>query len=40
MKLLLDEHLPNQPKNDLADFEVFTVQDMDGMARKMVNFSN
>ena len=28
MKLLLDENLPKQLKNDLMDFEVFTVQEM------------
>ena len=28
MKLLLDENLPKKLKNDLADFEVFTVQEM------------
>lgn len=28
MKLLLDENLPKKLKNDLTDFEVYTVQDM------------
>lgn len=28
MKLLLDENIPRKLKNDLPDFEVFTVQEM------------
>lgn len=34
MKLLLDENLPKKLKNDLTDFEVFTVQEMGWSGKK------
>lgn len=34
MKLLLDENIPHPLKKDLADFEVFTVQDMDWQGKE------
>ncbi|MEQ8469861.1 MAG: DUF5615 family PIN-like protein [Marinoscillum sp.] len=34
MKLLLDENLPKKLKNDLTDFEVLTVQDMEWHGKK------
>lgn len=34
MKLLLDENIPHPLKKDLADFEVFTVQDLDWQGKE------
>ena len=34
MKLLLDENIPRKLKNDLTEFEVFTVQDMGWNGKK------
>jgi len=39
MKILLDENLPTKVKYDFGEnFEIFSVRDMGGWAKRMVSF--